>query len=325
MALPDDKHRLSFPGVEGLYGWVTVDGQPLEVYGATGKDNKASGFIEAQDGKEFRVSVCDQRWAKEVQDAYGVRLYSSIRPLVFNSVRLTDDDDEACQDELAIKNLATIRLDFCRVKNVREVQSSRWHDTAFAAPKPIHEQAKKAAAISHQAGYGASLPARSCNKLTYDLIDPRDKPFASVEFKYLSRRLLQLEGHIPASPSPQPSPEPHHSSSPASPEAGPSQPRRSGSGDTIVLSLSPVNRAADLPKAEADLDVDEREERIAALQRQIDELRSGGSSQRRASEESTSPSRKRIKLEEVEKIEREKEEDRKKGKKPEVIDLCDSD
>ena len=35
--------------------------------------------------------------------------------------------------------------------------------------------------------------------------------------------------------------------------------------------------------------------------------------------------RKRVKLEGTERVEAEKEERRKKGKKPEIIDLCDSD
>lgn len=74
----------------------------------------------------------------------------SRRPLVFSALQLTDDDDQACQDENFVKNLGKISLAFYRVKNVRRENVNERSDKSFDAARPTHEQAKKAFAVSHQ-------------------------------------------------------------------------------------------------------------------------------------------------------------------------------
>ncbi|GAA6036998.1 hypothetical protein JCM8097_005500 [Rhodosporidiobolus ruineniae] len=371
MLLPDDKHRLEFPGVPGLYGYVTVDGAPLEVYGVEHKDGKTVAYIEAQEGKEFEAGFVDRRLLSAiVEDGYVVDYYadglyvdgnvrdrngkgalsyptdspyrfkafrgrrtspSTLAPLRFNTLQLTDDDEEACTDEKVIKNLGTLRLSYLRTRGSKVITPT----SSFAVPavRPVHEQAKKAAALSHRAEYG---PSKSTVTATYrkcDYIDARASPFAVVEFAYRSKKLLRLQGLLPAPPSPPP----QLPLGPTSPVAGPSQPRR-----LSATSPSPaLNIGNDTLQAE--LESLRRQERIAQLEREARRRSGAGGSEGRSftpsqaqkkvkretitleDEDDDDRERKRVKREEVDEIERRKEDDRRKGKKPEVIDLCDSD
>lgn len=66
--------RRSFPGIPGLFGWVMVNEQPLEVCHAGLEGNKVSAFVEAQDGQQFEVAYLDARKGEEVHDSYQVRV-----------------------------------------------------------------------------------------------------------------------------------------------------------------------------------------------------------------------------------------------------------
>lgn len=75
----------------------------------------------------------------------------------------------------------------------------------FPEPQTIHEKSKKVT-VSHQTAYGeeSALSERSSNgsrsRPMFDLVDKR--PWCTFEFRYLSRDLLELKGHIPASAKP---------------------------------------------------------------------------------------------------------------------------
>lgn len=71
-------------------------------------------------------------------------LRSTVRPLLFSPIRLTADDDKACQDAKAIQHLGTIRLDYWRVKNV-DMWDPQPSQTSFRWDQPIHERDKKMA------------------------------------------------------------------------------------------------------------------------------------------------------------------------------------
>ena len=44
-----------------MFGWIEVDGEPLEVYGATEAENKTIGYVEAKEGQHFVVRVAELR------------------------------------------------------------------------------------------------------------------------------------------------------------------------------------------------------------------------------------------------------------------------
>ncbi|GAA5875401.1 hypothetical protein JCM16303_000611 [Sporobolomyces ruberrimus] len=126
------------------------------------------------------------------------------QPFLFGKLRTTDDDDAACSSEEVIKNLGTIRVTYCRVENIRD---SELGVRAPEETKPIHEKNKKAR-LSHQAAFGEKRAITAGRRSTFNWIDAEEKPLQIFEFRYRSRQLLQLEGHIPDSPEPTPEPSP---------------------------------------------------------------------------------------------------------------------
>jgi hypothetical protein len=216
-------------------------------------------------------------------------LQTSEAPLVFGNLRTTDEEDDACGDDTFLQNLGTIQLRYCRVKNIRVKKASKVIYDAPSSSKSVYEAAKKASSLSHQTGfvfvsalvlspppaltdllrrYGAARQAEaSGGNSTLEAIDSHNLPFSMIEFRYRSRRILEMEGKIFPSTSPRPYlPLPHsqlfcfllillscgflflsHTDLPAptaagnpapDPVAGPSNPRRSPS-PAIRTSRSP--------------------------------------------------------------------------------------
>ena len=71
-----------------------------------------------------------------------------MQPLLFAKLELTDDDDAACTDENALKNLGSISVKYRRVTNVRDYKGTSQYRSGTT--KKFHEKAKKAQ-LSHQA------------------------------------------------------------------------------------------------------------------------------------------------------------------------------
>jgi hypothetical protein len=51
----------AFPGLDHLFGFATVDGVPLKVYGVQQLGTKAVCYIESTSGAEFQVHFRDER------------------------------------------------------------------------------------------------------------------------------------------------------------------------------------------------------------------------------------------------------------------------
>ncbi|GAA5868962.1 hypothetical protein JCM8547_003235 [Rhodosporidiobolus lusitaniae] len=298
----------------------------VAVYGVgAGPNGKAVAYIEAKDSAEFEVVLRDQRALGEIETSYSVRLFvdgqrvsgkpvdhegnrfylppahsqrsqvfqgkrtsaTSRAPMLFGKLRLIDDADLACADEKLVKNLGSIRMDYWRIKNMRRRHAGYHVYSGAPSSQAVHEQAKKASALSHQAEcvpfnsrvrenfdllltpcphkFGIAQPARSAHSYDYDLIDARETPFSTVEFRYRSRRLLQLEGLVPASsPEPQDAPV-GHSPTPDLVLADPSAPRRLSSSNGGA-SGSPSSGAADPSSVAA------KKRRLAELRAEIERL-----------------------------------------------------
>ncbi|BGP38184.1 hypothetical protein JCM10449v2_002113 [Rhodotorula kratochvilovae] len=272
----------------------------------------------------------------------------TIRPFQFSTLRLTDDDDLACPNEGVVKNLGTIQLKYIRVRNVRSTDAF----TAHTARVPtIHEKTKKAQ-LSHQVGFGDPVDIPAGSRSTFDWIDREDDPLSMLEFRYRSKELLQLEGHFPDSPTPSPSPQqlslepqPGQRTSPSpNPLAGPSQSRRRPSSVHAVPSASPAplasmsaqgSNTARVAALEAELESLRRAERIAQLERELNQLKSSPQVKREAGAgagvDDDGPGAKRVKLEMerddlAARVKQEKTGGKGKGKgKPDMIGLSDSE
>ncbi|GAA5875430.1 hypothetical protein JCM16303_000622 [Sporobolomyces ruberrimus] len=239
-SVPDAEYRLTSSLLPNLFAWVEIDGQPAHVYAPEELERKAIGYIEAVEGKGCAVRWADLRTLRP-DDPYSMRTcgsgvisvkkyeYSSSdptaswrhhkvsgmrrgdmeRPLCFGKLSTTDDDDAACSDERVIKDLGSIRCVYRRISGIREsYRKPRRERTNEVETKPIHEKNKKAR-LSHQATFGEAKAVRPHSTSSYNEVDTMEHPLQVFEFRYRSRQLLQLEGHLPDSPraSPRSSPE----------------------------------------------------------------------------------------------------------------------
>ncbi|GAA5947347.1 hypothetical protein JCM3765_001634 [Sporobolomyces pararoseus] len=305
--VPDKGYYLSSSVVPDVYSWIEVDGEPLEVYGATEMESKSIGYVEAKEGQHFVVCFSDQRKTRP-KTGYNTEVWidgshvngrlsrqnsskfnkapghkgrykrfigretskTTLQPFLFSKFKTTDSDELACTDEQVVKNLGTIQLRYHRIKNVRSWTGPSTFDAV--EPKAIHEKVKKAQ-LSHQAAYGESVQVPDGKRSAFDWIDGKASPLFQFEFRYRSRQLLQLEGHIPSSPAPSPEPELEQSQLPETPVASTSNTNRSVSATQPSPAPPSEDTAARLARLEAKYESLRRQEEMARLQREIAALR----------------------------------------------------
>ncbi|BGP06278.1 hypothetical protein OF846_001843 [Rhodotorula toruloides] len=331
MHLPDPKHRLQFPGLPGVFGWICIEGEPLEVYDATEDESRTVAYVESKDDVKFSVHFLDTR-KKAPEDPFVVLIdvdgakRTKFRPFVFRKLFTTDQAQEACNDRDFVDNLGTIQLKICRIEHVRRIA------TCYKAKAPegrIVDEQKKKARLTHQVAHVLASPfneqeliliiarqlRRHCRqprrrRSRCKYIDKPKDPLSSLIFRYRSKLLLQIEGHAP-------DPDADKKAERAKERHSPS-PRLSADTDD---SLPPQVARRQLADKRAELEMLEIEKRIAKVKREILVLEGG--------EEVDDPKRKRVKFEEGVKDESEAVGDGKKeskemgkgGKKVTVIDL----
>ncbi|GAA6001213.1 hypothetical protein JCM10207_007467 [Rhodosporidiobolus poonsookiae] len=254
-----------------------------------------------------------------------------VQPFRFGKVLLTDDPETACADQQVVKNAGSIQLVYKLIKDVQIVKGAKAKFTKETDPaKAIDERSKKAT-LSHMTTFDEPVEAREVTRASFDI---EDKSYATVTFRYRSRQLLQLQGHIPDSP--EPSPQPSPSPAPASPADNPSPPP-AASASPAPAAPNPPAAASQARRAaiEAELEALRREKRIAQLERELDELQQADEAAASQSQTGKRPAEdaprlsaaeiKKVKLEKVEELERQKRRDKRRGKEAEVLDLCNSD
>ncbi|GAA5983126.1 hypothetical protein JCM5350_007886 [Sporobolomyces pararoseus] len=324
--VPDKGYYLFSSIVPDVFGWIEVDGEPLEVYGVTEKENKTIGYIEAKEGQQFVVRVADLRRVQPEADftmqvfldgtkANGVSIgraaiqwdspdidsrwqhtfrgrpigETTEQPFLFSKLQTTDSDELACTKEEVVKNLGTIQLRYSRIKNIKPFNQT--FKPKHTEPEPmIHERAKKAQ-LSHQAAYGETVQVPEKGRSKFNYIDPKSSPLFQFEFRYRSRQLLQLEGYIPNSPAPTASPEPEQCQPPEPRVASTSSSNRSVSATRPSPAPQTEDAAERLARLEARFESLKRQEEMARLQMEIAALRG------EVGESPTSSSTRKIKAE----------------------------
>ncbi|BGP36612.1 hypothetical protein JCM10449v2_000513 [Rhodotorula kratochvilovae] len=199
---------------------VLIDHKPVEVYKVEHSERKTTCYIEAVEGKEFKDS--------------GLFLVSRA------AADPAHDVGEATNSEQVIKNLGTIQLEVYRTEILGTVSAPK----QYKDPRQhvVDERSKKAT-MSHSTAFGAAKYSPD-NSSTSSVrwIDPYRQPYYTLEFRYRSRALLELEGIVEAAPQPSPSPEPVASTSGAAAAAragsgsSPSANRKKRKGSAISLS-----------------------------------------------------------------------------------------
>ncbi|GAA5896979.1 uncharacterized protein JCM6883_007073, partial [Sporobolomyces salmoneus] len=207
---------------KGLSVSVLIDDKPVEMYKPEFEGNKATCYIESIEGKEFKTqgqmlnnfapyvmtlwtyvdgtdmggAMSSNTWSPAVFTGPLTTL-TTIQPLVFSKINLTDDAEIASGDEQFVKHLGTVQIRCVRAMD--RGGSGPGQPTigaaGFSNDRAVDERSKKAN-ISHQVGLGQAkvVPAAGTANLRY--VDQKSQPYATFEIKYRSRALLEVHDFV---------------------------------------------------------------------------------------------------------------------------------
>ncbi|GAA6003686.1 uncharacterized protein JCM10292_000686 [Rhodotorula paludigena] len=223
MSLPDTVHSFSVPKIPALRVWVTVEGEPLQLYTTETLSKQGCAYFEVREGERFELHMCDQRekkptnawnvefhvdgqWgagivAKPSDSLYSTSLTHPVRPYRFTKLATTSNDDSPHASCRTVAHLGVIEFQYSRVKWVRPMGDFR------VEPKlhlPVHEQDKKVE-LEHRIELDDPEPYGSDDEETdsFCKIDKR-KPWTTICLFYRSKEFLKSLGFIPNSRSPSP-------------------------------------------------------------------------------------------------------------------------
>ncbi|KAK4048289.1 hypothetical protein OIV83_004810 [Microbotryomycetes sp. JL201] len=244
-ALLDRTH----PRLPGLQAQIKVNGQAADVYDIRYEgDGKVVGYIEALEGQEVALSftltasklapvhtafeitvgadnhhrLATWRFAPK-QTSKFPHTYekgtirdsaTTVRPLTFAPVSVTDDEAKAVQDEHFLASASTFTVDVRRLsklskKRVNNQRDSKSSQDTYAYKRifekqPVHEKFKPTV-LSHQTELGPPREnfwkgrSGSLFKYSSTYLDPKEgAPYVQFEFRYRSRFLLEVGHHLPA-------------------------------------------------------------------------------------------------------------------------------
>ncbi|KAI0079498.1 hypothetical protein K474DRAFT_1705599 [Panus rudis PR-1116 ss-1] len=206
------------PEIRGVGAQILVNNTPLEEYQVEVVDEKTVRcYIASEAGQGFAIKVLNnlnqetscsidfdgERMLHELCRASTSPVISEVpiskyesRPMQFALLNISDDDSLLEQDRNAWEKLGLIEIYFRRARIIGETGSMTRREVQPRGVRPVHERSKKAGA--HCIGLGSISrnvrPLVFC-KATY--IDPPEAPFATIEFRYRPKGLLQAQGIIP--------------------------------------------------------------------------------------------------------------------------------
>ncbi|ORY66657.1 hypothetical protein BCR35DRAFT_315456 [Leucosporidium creatinivorum] len=116
---------------------------------------------------------------------------TTYQPFIFAKLRLTDDSEKACTDSNRLNALGTIQVRVSRVKanSLKECTSEAYFGLNDIETYEKSNVEKKQ--LSYQTKLGPSLASVPESRITFERIDPVDKPYLTFEFRYRSKSLLQ--------------------------------------------------------------------------------------------------------------------------------------
>ncbi|MCJ1438438.1 hypothetical protein MMC27_007826 [Xylographa pallens] len=106
-----------------------------------------------------------------------------------------------------LASIGQIVLSVHRIRNIREspdVKTTYNVQTGSTLSGTVPEKALKGRALSHRTSLDPPQIVEAAQSVRCNYVDINGSPFVKFEFRYRSRRALQIEGIIPRSPSPIP-------------------------------------------------------------------------------------------------------------------------
>ncbi|KAI0812323.1 hypothetical protein BC629DRAFT_1731549 [Irpex lacteus] len=269
--------------IEHIECQVICDGQVLTEYQEKDDGQRAkSCHITSEAGKHFAVRTqsnphefdvachlwidgnCIHRTTIRKSREFEIRGIpvdtSTIKPFLFSSIVLTDDDDALQEGSINAKDLGTICCKFYRVKDFRETGS--YYSSSFDIDtRPVHERAKKAG--GHRVILGKAEPSNPKPGLHVTFMDPVESPYYTFTWRYRSKGLsprnlllptdtdrnatdlLQAQGIVPLDPPPPPAKRPGSSTPAGNSSKRPRterSPPQQGSSSRVKLEDTPTAR-----------------------------------------------------------------------------------
>ncbi|KAI0812330.1 hypothetical protein BC629DRAFT_1472187 [Irpex lacteus] len=206
--------------------FVSCDGEPLDEYCvATDGEREMTCWIASEVGKRFTISInhtnTHQDFLVELWlDGHNVEgcMFQStdiirsaefegalaggdcIRPYVFSSVAVTDDETLAHDTS----NLGDIRVSWFRVRNPQcilpfepldEDEEEQYENGLGGEDVVMHEREKKG---GHRIVLGEPEKDAGSDIWNFDRVDPAEAPFFTFTWRYRPREILQAQGIIPS-------------------------------------------------------------------------------------------------------------------------------
>ncbi|KAM0754630.1 hypothetical protein T439DRAFT_377084 [Meredithblackwellia eburnea MCA 4105] len=207
---------------------------PVPIYAVSVNEQlkKTTGYIEAKDGEQFTVHYRDDGRSEDNGWDWTIRVYidgssvrgkvllqtainqssigskqrmvnftgaleseSSERPFVFSKPTLAEDPDDATTSEVIVKGAGTIKVTL-----QRGYFQGPSLQTVIKTPlkEPVFSEKSKKGMMSHISSFGESKSIERQKFVHVDDVDTSTNPWWSFEFRYLSRVLLELQGHVEA-------------------------------------------------------------------------------------------------------------------------------
>ncbi|KAK6515784.1 hypothetical protein TWF281_004374 [Arthrobotrys megalospora] len=226
------------PTHKGVTCNLYIDGSRATEHHIVTEDDTCTAWVVPEEGKSYHLDINAfgtgtpqhrvEFWADgQCLESYDLR-HSTIRrvdkaivertangniitsPLTFGKLKVAEDDVELMETRAeVIGEIGSMKLSIWRCKFVRYPRANPGKYTASRVEpmRVVKEQLLKGQPVSHCTQFGtrttnpAGGPSRWAYNRTY--IDPKDKPLATFVFNYASKALLQAQGYMPRTPSPE--------------------------------------------------------------------------------------------------------------------------
>ncbi|GAA5868934.1 hypothetical protein JCM8547_003226 [Rhodosporidiobolus lusitaniae] len=236
--LPSNNCILDFPSLPELGCWISSNGRALPILGVDlqSDSDTSIGYVEAVPGERFKVHCVDLRTTRpeeeyelalkvDGQDVNGTvtsrndRIFAeplaassrilehegkettetTQRLFRFSNLRLTDNENAASTAKRFINRVGTIVLRYVRVGNCEHVSMR----PPGGQEMGVLNEEEKRIGVTLQTEFEPPIhrvSVSSAHFSDFTRIDPKERPFAQVEFRYRTKAVLQQQDLLAADP-----------------------------------------------------------------------------------------------------------------------------
>nr|GAT46889.1 predicted protein [Mycena chlorophos] len=192
------------PQHNGFHAWISIDGQPAPEYSVEVSEDgtNVTCWVASELGKKFSdtspstapptggKALYVQDIGTRVAEISGVTDGTNLRPFVFSSLEISDDDSLLGGPSHA--DLGLIALEIIPVRLGATIPKASAGPSALAQKLKVHERAKKA--VTQQVGLGQAEPSQPSHVIASALAGPTVVKFS---WRYRPLDVLRANGIAP--------------------------------------------------------------------------------------------------------------------------------